>query len=332
MPFVQMGRAWRESGIRQREDQERERENAEQKAQREIQMAALLAGLSERGIVPKDQMPSVRTPSMNGIPSMNMPTGRPLGDTGYVQDLTQTPQARERAREIVEQRRAEERRRNRSAVLAARGVPQEQYAAIVDDDDVYSAYAKPQEPKNPIIGSPEWMEAQRFTAGLSDSNNARQAARTAAREGQAGGNPTEGERKAGSQVRQAEAGAATLDSEGKRPGIVERTLSRVPIIGNASSRERLQVMDQAARELAIAYLRVTSGATITPQEIELTMQTVIPQAGDKPRTLAQKALARRRMVEAVRMAGGRATPQAQATGPAPSANVAAIMERYGLEP
>lgn len=109
MALVQIAKAWQQSGQRQREDQEREAEMAEQKVQREIQRAALLASLGERGIVQNDQVPTVRTPSAPGIPSMNMPTARRLGDTGYSQDLTKTPEAIERAKTM----RAEQDRQRR---------------------------------------------------------------------------------------------------------------------------------------------------------------------------------------------------------------------------
>lgn len=144
MPFVQMARAWRESGIRQREDRERAEDRERSRATDEIRMAALLAGLSEQGIVPNDQVPTAQTPSMPGVPSMRVPTARRLGDTGYAQDLTRTAQARE----FAEQRKRAETIGRRKLVLKVR-VPElkdapdhvlEEYAS---NDDLYESALRP---------------------------------------------------------------------------------------------------------------------------------------------------------------------------------------------
>lgn len=137
--FVQAAKSYQKADRRFREDQAREAELAERQADREsdrhrqaITTAALLASLGEQGIAPNEQMPTVRTPSAPGIPSMRIPTARRLGDTGYSQDLTRTPQARA----IAEQHRQAETIRRRKLVLKAR-VPELKDA----DDAVLEEYA-----------------------------------------------------------------------------------------------------------------------------------------------------------------------------------------------
>jgi hypothetical protein len=56
----------------------------------------------------------------------------------------------------------------------------------------------------------------------------------------------------------------------------------------------------AAMEFLAAILRKDTGAAITNQEIEIYGQTYLPQPGDSPAALEQKAKARRRAIEALR--------------------------------
>lgn len=56
----------------------------------------------------------------------------------------------------------------------------------------------------------------------------------------------------------------------------------------------------AAMEFLAAILRKDTGAAITQQEIEIYGQTYLPQPGDSPQVLEQKARARRRAIDALR--------------------------------
>lgn len=147
--FVGLANAWRQSGIRHKEEQEREAEKAEVKTQRDIQRAALLASLGNQGIVRNEEAPYVRTPSAPGIPSMRMPTSRPLGDTGYSQDLTKTPEAVERARTIAAERDRQRRLVSGRALVRAR-IPDaktwtdEQIDEWIENKDIREAVEPPE--------------------------------------------------------------------------------------------------------------------------------------------------------------------------------------------
>ncbi len=119
------------------------------------------------------------------------------------------------------------------------------------------------------------------------------------------------------------------------PGFWNRQLSRVGMgVGNIVSPDDLRQIDQAAYDLSEAWLRLTSGAAISAQEIRDQAKAIIPQPGDDPATLAQKARSRRLRVEAVRQAAGRATdPSVRGTAdPVTSRLDAAINAELGRSP
>src|SRR5688572_28412360 len=91
--FTQIANARMRSIDRGRQEQEAE----EQKAQRQIQQAALLAGLQGSGVVDASAV------------DPNAEAGRytPLGQTGRVLDNTQTPDCRAKAAKIVADRQAQ---------------------------------------------------------------------------------------------------------------------------------------------------------------------------------------------------------------------------------
>lgn len=119
--------------------------------------------------------------------------------------------------------------------------------------------------------------------------------------------PSEGERKnamltdiaADAEPRITEAGNSIANS----------ALSKIPVVGNALTRhfsKDYQASKQAASQFAEAYLRMVSGATVTPQEIDKTVATFLPNPGDDPNLLAQKARTRMLMLVSMRKAAGRA--------------------------
>lgn len=111
-------------GMRRENAEDARRAEAERREaeDREMRRAVALAGMGREGIVPHDQVSAAHTPSAPGIPSMRVQVGRRLGNTPYSQDLTRTPEAQARAREIEkEQRRLEQMRP--AIAMARRGVP-----------------------------------------------------------------------------------------------------------------------------------------------------------------------------------------------------------------
>lgn len=81
----------------------------------------------------------------------------------------------------------------------------------------------------------------------------------------------------------------------------ENVGGRVPLVGNYLKSAEYQQAEQAAGQWRQAFLRKDSGATITPQETADTNQLYIPQPGDKPELLRQKAKARRTATLAVKI-------------------------------
>lgn len=141
-----------------------------------------------------------------------------------------------------------------------------------------------------------------------------------------GGKLTESEAKATGLYRSAAASAKALnDLAGKNwnPTIVARTLSE----GGATTQTALSPIDRRAynafRNLAMASLRLESGAALTPQEISLKAMQFIPLPGDDAATLQDKAEQRGAALSALRDAGGRGTknlPRVTAGAAAPKPN------------
>lgn len=77
-------------------------------------------------------------------------------------------------------------------------------------------------------------------------------------------------------------------------------------VGNFLSSDELRQQDQAAYDLSEAWLRLTSGAVIGPEEIKNSARAIIPQPGDDDATLTQKRHARKARIDAIRASAGRA--------------------------
>lgn len=140
---------------------------------------------------------------------------------------------------------------------------------------------------------------------------------------------TEGEKKNAGFLLRAQDASPTIDNLGaavSRYGMIDQgRLNRSP--SRFQTRD-MQLFKQASRQFATAILRKDSGATITDSEEALMNSTYIPQPGDDPDTVARKSQARRVALKELELAGGRANAPTNA----PSADVSAIMQRYGLEP
>lgn len=150
----------------------------------------------------------------------------------------------------------------------------------------------------------EIADARETHAINRDYDNAHPAPKSAsdrAKEGQ----PSESERRAGALYAVANDAIPILDSAGA-PGYWD-TLSR-RAGGQALVSTHQQVVNQAALQLSAAYLYTVSGATASPEEVEKTAQTFVPQVGDSDAVLARKASARKIAVGAIRTMAGRAVP------------------------
>lgn len=137
------------------------------------------------------------------------------------------------------------------------------------------------------------------------------------------GLPTEAERKAAAFYASGSKGYETLErllggddpatpqvetGKGKEvPGWFAQQAAKIGLgAGNVMTNEQVRQMRQAALMLSDAWLRYTSGAAVPEQEVERFAESFIPRAGDDPGTLAQKAEARKTIIEALKRGAGRA--------------------------
>lgn len=92
---------------------------------------------------------------------------------------------------------------------------------------------------------------------------------------------------------------------------------KVPFLGNYGLSENDQVAQQAAETMYDSYLRLTTGATIAPEELKNAAKQFVPQPGDSPGVLRAKALRRRQILDSMQRA---AQPALDAAGESPSGN------------
>lgn len=116
---------------------------------------------------------------------------------------------------------------------------------------------------------------------------------------------TVAQQKAGTFLTMAEDAAQKLDQYGA-PSLRDVVASRTPLIGNAMMTGEGQMRDQAAYQLADAWLRFTSGAAVPETEVERYARTFTPRLGDTEETLRTKSAARQKILEALRGAAGMA--------------------------
>lgn len=255
-----------EQMARQQEQDLRAREMAE------IQQAALLAGLEGQGI------------SQGG-------EGIPIGQTRFRQDPTRTRQAQQ----IAAERQRQERLNQRRAVLKARGLNPDEID--VENDDIYESYAKYQAPKGPQAptpGTPEYYAMREREAQINAKYRPVRPPRGPA--------ATDKDKIADFMLAGAERAEKTLRDYSASP----RTwVNKVPGLGNYGQTETDQIAQQAAETLHDAYLRITTGATINPEELKRAAKQYIPEPGDSPGVLRAKAMRRKEIIDAMRRSAGR---------------------------
>lgn len=81
-------------------------------------------------------------------------------------------------------------------------------------------------------------------------------------------------------------------------------VNKVPGLGNYGQTEKDQIALQAAETMHDAYLRLTTGATISPEELRRAALQYVPQPGDTPGMLRAKATRRREIISAMRQLAG----------------------------
>lgn len=128
--------------------------------------------------------------------------------------------------------------------------------------------------------------------------------------------PSEGERRTGAQLMIAE-DAYTRLKGAAAPTLSDAAAARAPFGAGQpfiSGEQQLQL--QSGMQLYRAWLVVTSGATVSDSEAEGAARTFLPQYGDTPALVRQKAASRDVMIRAIRQAAGRgAAPPAEDSDP-----------------
>lgn len=118
-----------------------------------------------------------------------------------------------------------------------------------------------------------------------------------------------------------------MDAEGYDPSSLRNigasALEAVPFDGGFAARVAgggdYNAYNQAAKTFEAAILPIMSGAAVTPTEAQRMIRAALPQPGDTPEVLAQKARQRRQMINAVASGIGEAPPYDMDAPDAPEA-------------
>jgi hypothetical protein len=135
----------------------------------------------------------------------------------------------------------------------------------------------------------------------------------------AGAAATEGERKSATLLRRMEGSLAQLNSAVKEspssasPSVVAEIGRSLPLIGdiaantlNTSERQRVEA---AQLDILDAALTLGTGAAYTKEQLQGYRKSFFPQLGDTQETIEEKAARLQNVIEAARIAAGRAAPQ-----------------------
>lgn len=201
--------------------------------------------------------------------------------------------------DMVAREHAEDRQRQLEDVLYSRSqrpATERSRAAqtAVDERTANAPYPTADEP-TAVVAGPDGPRIVRRSASVGQ----RPYEKPAAPRSPAVARPGDFEKKADFLLEGAETAAKTLSGY-RAPA---RTFVRnVPLLGNYGLRPEDQVAQQAAETLSEAFLRLTSGATITDADIKSNAKTMIQAPGDSDQVLLAKARRREQAVRAIRRA------------------------------
>jgi len=122
----------------------------------------------------------------------------------------------------------------------------------------------------------------------------------------AGGAMSDGQRVASASAVRMQTAETTLQAlEGTNPSEWANALEALPVFGESQSAgartSNQRALDQASNQWAEAFLRATSGAAVTADEIRRVERIFMPRPGDGPAELSRKREARRVAQEAIEM-------------------------------
>lgn len=117
-------------------------------------------------------------------------------------------------------------------------------------------------------------------------------------------------------LQESQAVLESMDAEGYDPSSLRNAgasaLEAIPFDGGFAARVAgggdYNAYNQAAKTFEAAILPIMSGAAVTPTEAQRLIRAALPQPGDSPEVLAQKARQRRQMINAVASGIGQQAP------------------------
>jgi hypothetical protein len=287
-----------------------------------IKRAALLAGLTQQGIVP--------SPTANDSGDLTQPTPfTPLGNTGYSLDPSRTPEGiKTKARAATK------------AHYLALGLTDAQADAALDDPTTARELLKPKlSPPQPVWQREGFASQADYLAFLTGEAKAKAAGQRPTQDPTAvhaanrqydlahptpatgaTAKPTEFNQKAALVYSRAAQAAKDLEPFYDSGASARSKLAGVPVVGNYFVSKDEQRLNQAAETVASAILRLESGAAISQSEVRSLAQQLLPQPGDKPEVLQQKRATLRTQIERLRIAAEPALGrESTATGTTPPA-------------
>lgn len=97
-----------------------------------------------------------------------------------------------------------------------------------------------------------------------------------------------------------------IESQGYNPASYSAAVHKtnIPFVGQYFANEEDRAYDQAARSFIASVLRKETGASVTPTEFETYGKIYLPQPGDSPAILKQKAAERERASEMLAQGAG----------------------------
>jgi len=142
--------------------------------------------------------------------------------------------------------------------------------------------------------------------------------------GAGAGNATEGERKAATLLQRMQGSEAQLeealrnDKSAEKPGIISSGLRALGMEtpANVVTPESRQKVEAAQLDILDAALTLGTGAAYTKEQLEGYRKSYFPQLGDKPETIKDKQVRLNNILDAARIAAGRAGGQVTAPVPA----------------
>jgi hypothetical protein len=134
-----------------------------------------------------------------------------------------------------------------------------------------------------------------------------------------GGNASESERKAATLLSRLEFSEQQLqnalqdDPRAAKPGYVSEAVRKVPFIGgdtpaNMLTPQARQRVESAQLDILDAALTLGTGAAYTREQLEGYRRSYFPQIGDDPNSVADKHARLQNVIEAAKIAAGRAAP------------------------